>query len=47
MLDCLDELFKEHGEEVMPKDLAERMEQKLHSIYITILPHTYIHHADL
>jgi hypothetical protein len=30
MLDCLDELFREHGEEVMPKDLAERMEQKLH-----------------
>ena len=30
MLDCLDELFRERGDEVMPKDLAERMEQKLH-----------------
>jgi hypothetical protein len=30
MLVCLDELFKERGDAVMPKDLAERMEQKLH-----------------
>ena len=30
MLDCLAELFQEQGDEVMPKDLAERMEHKLH-----------------
>jgi len=30
MLDCLAELFQERGDEVMPKDVAERMEQKLH-----------------
>jgi len=30
MLDSLDELFRERGDKVMPKHLAERMEQKLH-----------------
>ena len=30
MLDSLAELFQERGDEVMPKDVAERMEQKLH-----------------
>jgi len=47
MLDCLDELFKEHGEEVMPKTSLSAWNKNFTGIYITILPHTYIRRAGL
>jgi hypothetical protein len=42
MLDCLQELFQEHGDMVTPTLLVNRMEQKLHRrLHMHVIAHLY------